>query len=85
MWPGDDYVDLVGYDVYWKPKVMGGEGWEANDPRECWEKRVSRTGYNGWNLIGMLDFARAKEKPFQIDEWGVWGEDAGVVVGEEFG
>ncbi|MCC6354673.1 MAG: hypothetical protein IT577_12360 [Verrucomicrobiae bacterium] len=80
MWPGDDYVDLVGCDVYWKPKIMGGQGWEANDPRECWEMRVSRTGYNGWNLIGMLDFARAKGKPFQIDEWGVSGDNAAPFV-----
>lgn len=80
MWPGDAYVDLVGYDVYWKPKVMGGEGWETNDPQEAWEKRISPTGYNGWNLSGMLEFAQAHGKPFQIDEWGVWGPDAAVFV-----
>jgi hypothetical protein len=76
MWPGDKYVDLVGYDVYWKPKAMGGEGWETNDAREAWEKRTSPHGYNAWNVSGMLAFARAKGKPFQIDEWGVWGPDA---------
>jgi hypothetical protein len=80
MWPGDEVVDLVGYDVYWKPKIMGGEGWETNDPREAWEKRTAKTGYNDWNLAGMLAFARAKGKPFQIDEWGVWGPDAASFV-----
>lgn len=80
MWPGDEYVDLVGYDVYWKPKAMGGEGWETNDPREAWEKRTSPHGYNAWNLAGMLAFAQAKRKPFQIDEWGVWGANAAPFV-----
>lgn len=80
MWPGDAYVDLVGYDVYWKPKAMGGEGWETNDPREAWEKRTSEHGYNAWNLTGMLAFAKERGKPFQIDEWGVWGPDAAPFV-----
>jgi hypothetical protein len=80
MWPGDAYVDLVGYDVYWKPKAMGGQGWETNDPREAWEKRTSEHGYNAWNLTGMLAFAKARGKPFQIDEWGVWGPDAAPFV-----
>jgi beta-mannanase len=75
MWPGDEYVDLVGYDVYWKPKAMGGEGWETNDPAEAWDKRVKNT-YNEWAIGGMLAFATAKGKPFQIDEWGVWGPNA---------
>lgn len=80
MWPGNEFVDLVGYDVYWKPKVMGGEGWETNDVQEAWEKRTSPYGYNEWNLTGMLAFARGKGKPFQIDEWGVWGPNAGPFV-----
>lgn len=80
MWPGDEYVDLVGYDVYWKPKAMGGEGWETDDAREAWEMRVSSAGYNAWNLSGMLAFAREKGKPFQIDEWGVWGPDAAPFI-----
>lgn len=80
MWPGDAYVDLVGYDVYWKPKSMGGEGWETDDPKEAWEKRISPHGYNAWNLTGMLAFAQSKGKPFQIDEWGVWGPKADVFI-----
>ena len=80
MWPGDEWVDLVGYDVYWKPKAMGGEGWETNDPREAWEKRTSPTGYNAWNVSGMLEFARMKGKPFQIDEWGVCAPDAAPFI-----
>ena len=80
MWPGDEYVDIVGQDVYWKPKAMGGEGWETNDPKEAWEMRVSPSGYNEWNLGGMLAFAKSHGKPFQIDEWGVWGPDAAPFV-----
>jgi hypothetical protein len=79
MWPGDAYVDLVGYDVYWKPKIMGGEGWETNDPQEAWEKRV-KNGYTEWGIGGMLEFARAHQKPFQIDEWGVTGPNAAPFI-----
>ncbi len=79
MWPGDAYVDLVGYDVYWKPKAMGGEGWETNDAAEAWQLRETN-GYNGWGIGGMLAFAKSKGKPFQIDEWGVWGPDAAPFV-----
>lgn len=79
MWPGDDFVDLIGYDVYWKPKAMGDQGWETNDPVEAWAKRTTDP-YNGWALSGMLAFAKAKGKPFQIDEWGVWGPEAAPFV-----
>jgi len=79
MWPGDAYVDLVGHDLYWKPKAMGGEGWEANDPREGWEKRVTNA-YHAWGVGEMLAFAKSKGKPFQIDEWGAWGPDAAPFV-----
>lgn len=79
MWPGDAYVDLVGYDLYWKPKSMGGEGWETEDPVEAWKLRATN-GYNEWCVSGMLAFAKAKGKPFQIDEWGVWGPNAAPFV-----
>lgn len=79
MWPGDEYVDIVGHDVYWKPKAMGEGGWETNNPREAWRKRVEN-GYNEWGIGGMLAFAISRGKPFQIDEWGVWGPDAAPFV-----
>jgi hypothetical protein len=79
MWPGDAYVDIVACDVYWKPKAMGGEGYETNDPQEAWQQRV-KNGYTEWGVGGMLDFARAHKKPFQIDEWGVTGPDAAAFV-----
>ncbi|MGV3661580.1 MAG: glycosyl hydrolase [Prosthecobacter sp.] len=80
MWPGDEHVDIVAQDVYWKPKAMGGEGWETNDPKEAWDKRVNQYGYTEWGVAGMLAFAKAHGKPFQIDEWGVWGPDSAPFV-----
>ena len=79
MWPGDEYEDIVAQDVYWKPKVMGGEGWETNDPKEAWQLR-EKNGYTEWSVGGMAAFAKTKGKPFQIDEWGVWGPDAALFV-----
>lgn len=79
MWPGDEFVDLVGYDVYWKPKNMGDQGWEPGDAKAGWQMRM-KNGYREWDIAGMLAFARAKGKPFQIDEWGVWGPEAAPFV-----
>ena len=79
MWPGDEFVDVVGHDLYWKPKSMGGEGWETEDPLEAWKKRTSEP-YDAWRLAGMVAFAKSKGKPFSIDEWGVSGPNAGPFV-----
>lgn len=79
MWPGDEFVDLVGYDVYWKPKAMGDQGWESGDAKAGWEARINNR-HHDWGLGGMLAFALAKGKPFQIDEWGVAGPDAAPFV-----
>ena len=58
---------------------MGGEGWESEDPIEGWKKRTSDP-YDAWRLAGMLAFAKNKGKPFQVDEWGVFGPKAGPFV-----
>lgn len=79
MWPGDEFVDVVGHDLYWKPKSMGGEGWETEDPVEAWKKRTTDP-YDGWRVAGILAFAKSKGKPFSIDEWGVYGPNAGPFV-----
>lgn len=79
MWPGDEYVDMVGHDLYWKPKSMGGDGWETEDPMEAWKKRTVDQ-YDAWRLAGMLAFAKEKGKPFQVDEWGVHGPNAAAFV-----
>jgi hypothetical protein len=75
-WPGDDYVDIVGLDVYddsWQP---GTYPWPADASaaeiqarREKVWNTVILNGNHG--LTFWRDFARAHHKPFSIPEWGV--------------
>jgi hypothetical protein len=74
LWPGDEYVDIVGHDIYWDPKLKG--GWETNDAAVAWDKRVGSNPYDGWRIGSMLEFAKAHGKLFQVDVWGVHGPDA---------
>jgi hypothetical protein len=60
-WPGDDYVDVVGIDIY----DRGG-----NYPCEDFVNR-----WHNWALSRLTkarSFARAHGKPLSIPEWGVW-------------
>jgi len=63
--------------------VSWGVSWRAGRRAfllQLWEKRTSPYGYNEWNLGGMLTFAKVHGKPFQMNEWGVWGPDAAPFV-----
>jgi hypothetical protein len=75
-WPGDNFVDIVGLDVYddsWMPDTYP---WPADSsPAEIekrrnvvWDK-VLLNGDHG--LLFWSKFASAHHKPFSIPEWGV--------------
>lgn len=59
-WPGDDYVDLIGVDVYhnrWAP---------AGTAQEQWDHLVDQDhGLRFWR-----DFAKAHDRPLCYPEWG---------------
>ncbi|MET0657551.1 MAG: glycosyl hydrolase [Steroidobacteraceae bacterium] len=61
-YPGDEYVDYIGMDVYdtsWDPKVV--------TPEQRWnEKMTARHGLK-WHR----DFAQAHGKPMSFPEWGI--------------
>lgn len=76
-WPGDEYVDYVGVDVYdqsWLPDTYP-------FPKDATEEEVLRRQKNAWNgwiwskqqygLELWRDFAREHGKPLSIPEWGV--------------
>lgn len=69
LWPGDDYVDIVGSQFYDRcPPLPTGNEVE-------WDKRLTLRGPTG-NPAGpqaWLDYARGKGKPYAIPEWGVGG------------
>jgi hypothetical protein len=69
MWPGDDYVDIVGSQFYDRCPAM-----PEND-EAAWQQRSD--GIDGYgNPVGVqawLRYARSKRKPYAVPEWGVGG------------
>lgn len=61
VYPGDEYVDIIGMDVYnqtWDPK--------ATTPELRWKGMVS----NSYGLDWLEKFAAEHHKPISIPEWG---------------
>ena len=63
-YPGDDYVDIIGLDVYWRTEP-GANQW---DP-ELWRRQYDRV------LNDHLSFAISRGKPVSYPEWAVGGAD----------
>ena len=59
-WPGDEYVDFVGMDVYWRRGRWNDERWQIDYVD---------------NLIAQRDFAIEHGKPVTYPEWGMEGRD----------
>ncbi|PHK96713.1 glycosidase [Pseudoroseomonas rhizosphaerae] len=69
-YPGDDYVDIIGMDFYWKKQYL------PSDPVRAFEAiRDDRYG-----LRYIENFARQRNKPTAYSEWGVQGDDAGPFI-----
>ena len=69
IWPGDEYVDVVGSQFYDRCPPLP-EGGDAE-----WLRRLSaRDGYgNPAGPLAWLNYARGKGKPYAMPEWGVGG------------
>jgi len=77
LWPGNDYVDIVGSQYYDRCPPLPGPNADPNldGDREWWFKRLTAKTGNG-NPAGpkaWLEFAKAKGKPYAIPEWGIGG------------
>jgi hypothetical protein len=80
-WPGDEYVDYVGVDVYDLGWEVGTYPYPANCDATC---RLSRQQaawdeiYGGdRGLAFWSDFAKKHGKPMTLPEWGLWQRDDG--------
>lgn len=63
-YPGDDYVDIVGLDIYWK--VTGDQlAWET----DVWDRNYLSV------LRDHLAFAQIHDKQVSYPEWGLSGAD----------
>lgn len=78
-YPGDEYVDVVGIDWYYKPAGQGdaAAGFsDSTDPVAAWNRMVSMPRGLQWHR----DFALARNKPVAFAEWGVMGDNAGPII-----
>ncbi|MBI3880921.1 MAG: hypothetical protein HY301_12795 [Verrucomicrobia bacterium] len=75
-WPGDEFVDLVGLDVYDETWQAGTYPWPASATDAEIEERHKKV-WREWTfgsdhgLKFWRDFAAAHHKPLVIPEWGV--------------
>lgn len=68
LWPGGDYVDIVGVDYYDRcPAVRSQAEWDWRVNR-FWPKGGSPDGIGAW-----LQYAKAKGKKLAVPEWGIGG------------
>ena len=74
-WPGDDYVDNIGIDIYDDGYEKGTYPWPADATAEDIQARRERaweTYYKGsYGLLWFKKFAAQHHKPLSIPEWGV--------------
>jgi hypothetical protein len=68
-YPGDDYVDVIGLDIYDQHKWR-----KIDDPAKRW-KEIYLNGPNG--LVWHRNFAKQHNKPMAYSEWGAGGAEAG--------
>jgi hypothetical protein len=72
-YPGDDYVDIIGLDVYDK-----GLGTAWNPSSQSWLDPVAAFGILRDDLARQRDFAIAHGKPVSFPEWALTGVDGNV-------
>lgn len=74
-YPGDDWVDLLGYQAY-------AEKWRSTESQMRSGVAQNRSSAIGWNWardfalgVNVSSSIRSGKKPMMIGEWGVWDYD----------
>lgn len=67
-YPGDDYVDIIGADIYDETIWC-----KINKPESRWKFHLTRRYGLNWHR----DFAKQHNKPMAYSEWGVGGNGSG--------
>jgi hypothetical protein len=72
VWPGDEYVDIVGIDLYDQSWVAGTYPYPAGCDAAC-RLSAQQTAWNdhAWKLNTVRNFGLARGKSMAIPEWGV--------------
>lgn len=72
LYPGDQWVDIVGVNYY--------DGYPAMNSEAIWAAEYMATRLGGPKGIGAwLKFARDRRKKFAVSEWGVWRGRPGTI------
>lgn len=86
-YPGDDWVDIVGIDVYDATGSVGTYPYPANCDEDCRQERRTRAWES--HLYGSdsglrhyATFARFRDKPVMLPEWGLWNRLDGTAGGD---
>jgi hypothetical protein len=86
-YPGNEYVDLVGVDIYDATGAAGTYPYPSGCEGTCRSDR-QRSAWQG-HLFGgdtglrhYRDFARAQQRPLALPEWGLWERPDGTGGGE---
>ena len=69
-YPGNDYVDVIGMDFYYKSQ------WDNPNTKAAWDYNVSRK----YGLQWLEDFAKANNKPTAYSEWGIDSADGAAYM-----
>ncbi|MFI5890698.1 glycoside hydrolase family 26 protein [Actinoplanes sp. NPDC051513] len=68
MYPGDDYVDWIGFDTY----AYSDPGYGHGDFAEIFNRKIEISGKRSWPGFYTWALTRHPGKPLMIAEWGVW-------------
>jgi hypothetical protein len=68
MYPGDRYVDWIGFDTY----AYSDPGYGHGDFAEIFNRKIEVAGKRSWPGFYTWALTRHPGKPLMIAEWGVW-------------
>jgi VCBS repeat-containing protein len=71
LYPGDEFVDVVGVDAYNVARFSG-----QDDPASAWDYKLNAP----YGLDWFSDFAAEHGKPLALTEWGIDSDDFGSYV-----
>jgi VCBS repeat-containing protein len=71
LYPGDEFVDVVGVDAYNVARFSG-----QDDPVSAWDYKLNAP----YGLAWFSDFAAQHGKPLAMTEWGIDSDDFGSYV-----
>ena len=79
-YPGDEYVDVIGVDLYDQDWSSYTPGWQTNKTQAqieaVWEAQWIKYRDGQYGLNDFLAFAIAHKKPLAVSEWGLKPIDA---------